>query len=137
MSSALLFILMFTLLPNSDKDKEKDPVVVVSMDVNLEVVSGTQFVDSFESEVEVSNSDENYQMGFREFIISYPTATEVVTEDNYRNHNSVHDQNCSLYVVSDIEKVDETTGVLRLHYLASDEEDEESNEKHVATIIYL
>lgn len=138
MNCALLLILSLILIPFSDNEKFNDPIVVVSMEVNLEVVSGIQYVDSFSNQVEVFDSEQKYQIGFREFTIYYPAETEVITGNPTHNHQN--SKICPLYFVTDIEKVDENTGVLRLHFLSTDNQNEqnrENNTKHVATIIYL
>lgn len=145
MNFAFLLILAFSMIPlsdSSDSDKDSDPVVVVTMEVSLEVVSGIQFLNSFSNAVEVSSSDQKYQVGLREFTISHPAATEIIagTVSHNHDHGQQHSNICSLYFVTDIEKVDENTGVLRLHYLSSDRQNDkerETGDKHVATIIYL
>jgi len=137
MGLALVFLMLFSSDPIKNDSVENKSVV--SMDVTLEVVSGSQLTDHLTQNVKAKSRDNSYHIGFKEFVITYPSETEIITGEN-RNKCSV-EMDCSSYSVTNIEKVDDYTGKVRIHYLVGESKKSNSNTSNssrpTATIIYL
>lgn len=136
MSLTLIFLILFSSDPVQKNNSEKQSVAV--MNVMLEVIPGSLFMDQLTQNVRATNSDKSYQIGFKEFVLSYPSQTEIIAGDENNSCKAVN--SCSSYMVTNIEKVDENTGKVRIHYLVGDEKkpnQTSSNYKQTATIIYL
>ena len=136
MSLALAILLFFSLDPIPKNDTENKSIAV--MDVILEVLPGTLLVDQFTQNVKATSPNSNYQIGFKEYIITYPCETEVITADV--NNHCADGGNCSSYMVTNIEKIDDHSSKVRIHYLVGEKEKSgktTSRDKHTTTIIYL
>lgn len=136
MSLAIIFLILFSSDPILESDTEKKSVAV--MDVRLEVIPGSLFMDHLTQNVRATSRDNSYQIGFKEFVITYPSQTEVIAGNGKNSCSS--ENNCSSYTVTNIEKVDEYTGKVRIHYLVGDEKKTKStvsSSRQTATIIYL
>jgi|GEM_PF-1668489 len=136
MGLALIFLLLFSSDPIPKSDSEKQSVSV--MDVNVEVVPGSLFMDHLSQNVRATSGDNSYQIGFKEFVLTYPSQTEIITDDGISSCSSEND--CSSYTVTNIEKIDSNTGKVRIHYLIGDQKKSgspSSGNRQTATIIYL
>lgn len=136
MSLTLLFIILFSSDPIQKNDSEKQSIAV--MDVVLEVVPGSLFMDQLTQNVRAMSRDNSYQIGFKEFVLTYPSQTEIIAGDGNNSCSAV--SHCSSYMVTNIEKLDENTGKVRIHYLVGDDKNSDpldSNNRQTATIIYL
>lgn len=105
------------------------------MNVSVEVVPGSLLFDQLTRNIEATSSSQNFQIGFKEFTISFPVESEVITGGvTSKNHL------CNSYMVANIEKLNDHTGKVKIHYLVGKKDAQEQNqatEKHTATIIYL
>lgn len=136
MSLTFILLILFSSDPVQKSDSEKQIVSV--MDVNVEVVPGSLFMDHLTQNVRATSRDNSYQIGFKEFVLTYPSQTEIIADDGKNSCSAEKD--CSSYMVTNIEKVDENTGKVRIHYLVGDEKKSgstSSNSRQTATIIYL
>lgn len=136
MSLTFIFLILFSSDPIVKSDPEKQSIAI--MDVNLEVISGSLFMDQLTQNVRAKSKDNSYQIGFREFVITYPSQTEVIAGDGKNNCSAVN--NCSSYSVTNIEKVNEYTGKVRIHYLVGEKKQTHAtstSNRQTATIIYL
>ncbi len=107
------------------------------MDVMVEVVPGSLFMDQLSQNVQATSRDNSYQIGFKEFVLTYPSQTEIIAGEG---NNCSSSNNCSSYTVTNIEKVDEHTGKVRVHYLVGEKKKSgtsASDNRQTATIIYL
>lgn len=136
MSLTLIFLILFNSDPVQKNNSEKQSVVV--MNVVLEVIPGSLFMDQLTQNVQAKSKDNRFQIGFKEFVLSYPSQTEIIAGDDKVSCKAVN--HCSSYMVTNIEKVDENTGKVRIHYLVGDVKkpnQTSSNHRQTATIIYL
>lgn len=136
MSLTFIFLILFSSDPIQKSETEKQSVTV--MDVRLEVVSGSLFLDQLTQNVKATSRDNSYQIGFKEFVLTYPSQTEIIADDGKNSCSS--DRNCSSYTVTNIEKVDEHTGKVKIHYLVGEKKNSNStasSNRQTATIIYL
>lgn len=136
MSLTLIFLILFSSDPIPKSETEKQSVTV--MDVRLEVVPGSLFLDQLTQNVKATSKDNSYQIGFKEFVLTYPSQTEIIADDGKNSCSS--DRNCSSYTVTNIEKVDEHTGKVKIHYLVGEKKNSNStasSNRQTATIIYL
>lgn len=137
MSLTLIFLILFNSDPIQKSDKENQNQTV--MNVMVEVVPGSLFIDQLTQNIRARSRDNSYQIGFKEFVITYPSQTEIIAGNDKNGCTAV--SNCSSYIVTNIEKVDENTGKVRIHYLVGDKNVSNpistSNNRQTATIIYL
>lgn len=136
MSLTFIFLILFSSDPIQKNDTEKESVAV--MDVMVEVVPGSLFMDQLSQNVRATSRDNSYHIGFKEFVLTYPSQTEIIAGDGKNNCSASN--NCSSYTVTNIEKVDDHTGKVRVHYLVGEKKNSNSSaseNRQTATIIYL
>lgn len=136
MSLTFIFLILISSDPIQKNDTEKQSVTVMA--VKVEVVPGSLFMDKLTQNVRAISRDNSYQIGFKEFVLTYPSQTEIITDDS--KNSCTTDSHCSSYMVINIEKVDDNTGKVKIHYLVGDTKKSNStatNGKQTATIIYL
>ncbi len=137
MSFLYILLVLFLSVFNDPENKSEKSVTVV-MEVAVEVVPGTILFDQLTQNVEASSNSNKFQIGFKEFTISFPAESEIITGEVTK---SCSDQSsCNSYMVANIEKLNNYTGKLKIHYLVGNraqKEEQKVADKHTATIIYL
>ena len=129
----IFLAMLFSDFNDHDKNREKSQTVV--MDVIVEIVPGSLLFDQLTQSIEATSNSNNFQIGFKEFTISFPAESEVITGEVMSKGHS-----CNSYMVANIEKINEHTGKVKIHYLVGNRDLQKKNsasEKHTATIIYL
>lgn len=137
MSYLYIFLVLFFSVFNDPENKSEKNTTVV-MDVTVEVVPGTILFDQLTQSIEAISNSNKFQIGFKEFTISFPSESEVITGDVTKECYA--DSSCNSYMVANLEKLNEYTGKVKIHYLirkGANNKDPQTTEKHTATIIYL
>jgi len=126
MTTLFLSLLMFFV---SDPKPEKSISAV--MEVRVQVLSGSVKMGEFDRNVIAGSVNQEYKIGYKEIFISYPAETEVITGSG----NAA----CTCYLTTDLEKIDEHTGKMTIHYLLAHKDEEHTNTQPTrsATIVYL
>lgn len=136
---SLLFIALTLLFSDlDDPENKREKSTTTAMEVTVEVVPGSLLFDQLTHSVQATSNDQKYQIGFKEFTISFPAESEVITGNVTKQCSTTSD--CSSYMVSNLEKLDAYTGKVKIHYLVGNSDDKKRStkkERHTATIIYL
>lgn len=134
----LLILLVFFISDPNDPENSRENSETIVMDVTVEVVSGTLLYSQLTQNVEAKSNSNKFQIGFKEFTISFPAESEIITGEIINRCSN--DLSCNSYMIANIEKLNDHTGRVKIHYLVGEEAQKKqykAPERHTATIIYL
>jgi hypothetical protein len=75
----LLILLVFFISDPNDPENSREKTETVVMNVTVEVVPGTLLFNQLSQSVEATSNSNKFQIGFKEFTISFPAESEVIT----------------------------------------------------------
>lgn len=129
---ALIFSLLFFYYGDPEPNRSQTAV----MEVKIDILSGSVPMGAIGQSVLSNNLDEQFQIGYKEILISFPAETEILTHSGSYPFQSTQ---CSCYMTADHEIIDPQTSKLVIHYIVTKNHNARSNSAPIqtATIFYL